>query len=93
MSQNALNKILHVVALKVLHGTANNIAESGYYCIVADVSTDVSNIGQLVICIHWVDKEMMVCKEYIGLMPVAQTNEYTIFIYNKDMLLRMNLRI
>ena len=39
--------------MKVLHGIANNIAESGYYSIMADESTDASNIEQLVICICW----------------------------------------
>ena len=57
------------MALKVLHGLASDIAESGYNSIMANESTDASNIEQLVICIHWVDKEMRVCKEYIDLMP------------------------
>ena len=36
---------------------------------------------------------MTVCKEYIGLMPVSQTNDDKIVICIKDVLLRMNLRI
>ena len=36
---------------------------------------------------------MRVCKEYIGMMPVTQTNADTIIIYIKDVLLHMNLRI
>ena len=53
MTMNAQNEILQIMALKVLHGIANNIAESGYYSIMADESTDASNIEQLVICICW----------------------------------------
>ena len=61
---------------------------------MADESTDVSNIEQLIICMRWVDKEKTVrCEEYIGLMPVAQTNAYTIVVCIKDVLLLMNLRI
>ena len=67
-------------------------AESGYYCITADESIDASNIEQLVICIHWVDKEMTVHDDHIVLMPVAQTNADTIVSCNKDALLHMNLR-
>ena len=52
MSLNAQNEILLIMALKVLHGIGSDIAESGYYSIVADESTDASNIEQLVICIH-----------------------------------------
>ena len=51
------------MALKVLHGIACDIAESGYYSIMADESTDASNIEQLVICICWVEKEMTICEE------------------------------
>ena len=68
-------------------------AESGYYCITADESIDASNIEQLVICIHWVDKEMTVHDNYICLMPVAQTNAATTVSCNKDALLHMNIRI
>ena len=50
MSLNAQNKILQIMALKVLHVIASDIAEYGYYSIMADESTDVSNIEQLVIC-------------------------------------------
>ena len=92
-SLNAQNEVLQVMALKVLRGIASDIAESGYYSIMADESTDASNIEQLVICICWVDKEMTVCEEYIGLMPVAQTNADTIVICIKDVLRHMNLRI
>ena len=93
MSPNAKNEILEIMALIVLRGTASDIAESGYYTIMADESSDASNIEQLVICICWVDKEMIVCEEYIGLMPVAQTNANIIVICMNNVLLRMNLKI
>ena len=84
MSPNAQNEILKIMALKVLNGIASNIAESGYYSIMADESTNVSNIKHLVIYINWVDNEMRVCVEYIGMMPVAQTNADTICIRIQD---------
>ena len=40
------------MALKVLHGLASDIPESGYYSIMGDGCTDTCNIEQLVICIH-----------------------------------------
>ena len=81
------------MALKVLHYIGSDIAESGYYSIMADESNDASNIEWLLICIHWVDKEMTVDEEYICLMPVAQTNADTIVICIRDVLLCMNFRI
>ena len=89
MSPNAQNEILQILTRIVLRGIASGIAQPGYYSIMADVS----NIEQLVICICWVDKEMTICEEYIGLMPVAQTNADTIVVCIKDVLLHMNLRI
>ena len=37
------------MAIKVLQGISSDIAESGYYSIMADESTGASNIEQLVI--------------------------------------------
>ena len=56
-------------------------------------STHTSSIEQLVIFIRWEDKEMTVCEEYIGLMPVAKRNTDTVVVRIKDVLLHMNLRI
>ena len=92
MSPNAQNEILQIMALKVLHAIASDI-ESGYYSIITEESTDASNIEQLLMCICWVDKEMVACEEYIGQMPVTQTNADTIVVCIKDVLLHMNLRI
>ena len=55
MCPNAQNEILKIMALKVLHGIASGIAESGYYSIMGDESTDASNIEQRIICIRWMD--------------------------------------
>ena len=91
MSPNAQNEVLQIMALKVQCGIASDIAESGYWSIMADASTDAGNIEQFVICIHWVDKGMTVCEEYIGLMPVTKTNADTIVACIKEVLLCMNL--
>ena len=93
ISLNAQNEIIQILVLKVLRGIASGIAESGNYCIMADESTDVSNIEQPVICICWVDNEKSVCKEYIGLMPVAQISADIIVVCIKDDLQHMNCRI
>ena len=45
MSPNAQNEILQIMALKVLRGVASDIAE--FNSIMADESTDASNIEQL----------------------------------------------
>ena len=50
MSPIAQNEILQIMALKVLCDKASDIAESD---IMADKSTDASNVEQLVICKCW----------------------------------------
>ena len=60
------------MVLKVLRVIAGDITESGYYSIMADESTNASNIEQLVIFTYCVDKETTVCEEYIGQMPATQ---------------------
>ena len=72
MSLNAQNEIQQIMDLDMLRGIASGIAETGHYSIMADESTDVNNIDMLVICIHWLDKEITICEEYIGLIPVAR---------------------
>ena len=69
-SPNAQNEILQINALQSLQGIASDIAESGYYNIMADESIDASNIGQFEICICWVEKR--VCEEYISLMQLLR---------------------
>ena len=65
MRLNAQNEVLQIMALKVLGAIASDIAESGYYSIMADESTDASDIEHLIICTSWVDLEMTVCERGI----------------------------
>ena len=53
----------------------------------------MSNNEQLLICIHWVDKEIIVCEKYTGWVPVAQVNADTIDVCIQDVQLYLNHRI
>ena len=55
MSPNAQNEIPNH-AFKSAAWYTSDIAESGYYCIMADESIDVSNFELLVICIRWTER-------------------------------------
>ena len=89
VSLNAQNEILQIMALKLLRAVASDITESGYYSVMADESSEASNIELLVICICWEDKEMEVCEEYIGLMVGSQISPDTIVVCIKEVLLHM----
>ena len=40
---------------------------------MADETTDVSNKEQVVVCIRWVDSNITVHENFVGLRPVART--------------------
>lgn len=91
MSPQAQNEILKLLALKLLREIATDISTSRCYSILADEATDVSNIQQLVICIRWVTKELIVEEDFIGLMPLDKANATNIATTIKDVILRLGL--
>ena len=48
----------------------NSVKDSGYYSIMADESSDISNVQQFVICIRWVDNMLEPYEEFIGIHAV-----------------------
>ena len=46
---------------------------------MADKTADISNTEQLVISIRWVDEELEVHKEFIGVHPIDSAKFGTIF--------------
>ena len=49
------NELLEIMALHILQQICSDIAKHGFFTIMADECTDVSNKEQFVICIRWVD--------------------------------------
>ena len=40
---------------------------------MADETADISNKEQVVVCLRWIDSNLMVHEDFIGLGPVART--------------------
>ena len=59
---------------------------------MADESADSSNQEQLVICFRWVDQELEVHEDFVGLYQIPDTSANTIVAAIKDCLLRMSLQ-
>ena len=76
------NEMLDSLALGIFQDIASSIQ-----------TADISNREQLVICIRWVDEELVVHEDFIGLRPVAETNASTITDTIKSILVEMNLDI
>ena len=101
-TENKTNKYVHstiqdsmmkVMALKILREIAANIRDSDFYAMMCDEATDVANTSQLVVCLRWVDEDLIAHDEYIGLKDMSDTSAQAIVKELKDVLLRMNLSI
>jgi len=87
------NEMMKVMALQVLREVAQNIQSADFYSMMGDEATDVSNVSQLVICLRWVDCDLVAHDEFIGLKEMPCTNADSIVNALKDVLLRMNVRL
>ena len=86
------NKMLDSLALGIFQDIASSIQTAAFFSVMADETAGISNQEQLVICIRWVDEELVVHEDCIGLRPVAETNASTITDAIKS-ILEMNLDI
>ena len=60
---------------------------------MADEVTDSSNREQLIVCLRWVDENMDVLEDFLGLYQVLNIASDTIVKCLRDVLIRMNLSI
>ena len=73
MSPQVQNEMIEALALGVLREISQNIQNAVIYTILADESADVSNKEQVVVCIRWVDDQLSVHEEFVGIKPVDRT--------------------
>ena len=67
------------MALEIQREIIKEIQSADFYSIMADETADVFNVEQLVNCIRWVDDDLEVHKEFIGLHPLDSTDAESIF--------------
>ena len=87
------NEMMKIMALQVLREVAQNIQSADFYSLMGDEATDVSNVLQLVICLRWVDCDLVAHDEFIGLKDMPCTNADSIVAELTDVLLQMNLKL
>ena len=85
--------MMKIMALQVLREVAQNIQSADFYSLMGDEATDVSNVLQLVICLRWVDCDLVAHDEFIGLKDMPCANADSVMAELKDALLRMNLKL
>ena len=86
------NEILRIMALSILRDISSELAGK-WFTIMIDETTDVSNAEQMVFCLRYVDANLEVHEQFIGLYNLERTNAEMIVSVVEDVLLRMNLSI
>ena len=87
------NECLQLMSLTILREISKNIQNSVYYTIMVDEVTDSSNKEQFVVCLRWVDHDLVTHEELVGLYAVDNITSETLVNSLKDVLLRMGLSV
>ena len=87
------NECLQLMSLTILREISKNIQNGVYYTIMADAVTDSSNKEQFVVCLRWVDHDLVTHEELVGLYAVDNITSETLVNSLKDVLLRMGLSV
>ena len=87
------NELLQLMSLQIIRDISGSIHEAKFYTIMIDECTDISNHEQLVVCLRWVDENLEVHEDFIGLYQIPNTFANTLVASIKDCLLRLNLNI
>ena len=87
------NEILKLMALEVLRKIAKNLHNATFYTVMIDETTDCSTNEQVVVCFRWVDDDLNVYEEFVGLHQVDNISADTLVAVIKDTLLRLNLTL
>ena len=66
---------------------------AGFFSIICDKNTDISNKEQLTICIRWVDKELEAHEDFLGFYNVLDIGAETIVSAIKDVVLKLQLSL
>ena len=64
--------------MQTLQEVAKEITNAVHYTVMADETADVSNKEQVVVCIKWVDENLVANEKFIGLKCVHGANAKTL---------------
>ena len=85
-SHDIQNEIIANMANHVIRDLVSKI-RGGFFSIICNEYTDISNKEQLTICIRWLDKELEAHEDFLGFYNVPDIGAETIVSAIKDVLL------
>ncbi len=83
--------MLGLMSHAIIRSIINKVQQADYFTIMIDECVDVSSKEQLTICIRYVDPDLEVHEEFIGLYLCPNIKADTIVSVLKDVLVRLNL--
>ena len=92
-SHDIQNEIIAIMANHVIRDLKKSDIRGGFFSIICDEYTDISNKEQLTICIRWVDKELQAHEDFLGFYNVPDIGAETIVSAIKDVLLKLQLSL
>ena len=87
------NEMLQVLALGIFKEVSSSILEAEFYTVMADESADVSNEEQVVICIRWIDDNLIAHEDFVSLKRVAKCTSEMIVNVIKETISQMRLKV
>ena len=87
------NEMLQVLALGIFKEISSSILEAEFYTVMADESADVSNEEQVVICIRWIDDNLIAHEGFVSLKPGAKCTSEMIVNVMKETINQMRLKV
>lgn len=87
------NEILTLMSQAVLCEIARKLQQAEFFTIMTDECVDCANNEQLAICIRYVDDNVNVHEEFIGLYQIPNILANTIVAALQDTLVRLNLNL
>ena len=91
-SHEIQNEIISIMANNVIRDLVADI-RCGFFAIIADEYTDVSNKERLTICIRWIDKSLEVHEDFLGFFSIPDTGAETVVSVINAVLLKLQLSL
>ena len=85
--------MLKLMAVKLLGDITKRIQKAKFFTLMADEATDAGNAKQLVIVFRWVDENLTVHEDFVGLHEIEVANADFITDVIKNILVVCNLNV
>ena len=87
------NELIKIMALQILWHVSTLVQASKYFALMADEVSDSANNEQFVICLRWVNDNLELNEDFIGLYHVESIQADVLVGCLQDCMLHLNIDI